>query len=204
MKRYLLTVLSLACAFGLEAQDMKTLFTRMPDAFLPQLETAWRKDLADLYLAGKEARLQNTMGGYSQLLKLTGDYLLLQVTERSAVEIKRLPLINNTSILCMITTVEGPAADSRVSFYTTEWQPLESAGLLTPVKAEWFIREDADRDALSRLDIDLIKYRLSPDDQTLTASFTTPLYLHKTERRELLPFLKDTSKVYTWNKSAFR
>jgi hypothetical protein len=205
MKRYFLLAVSCVCAFSLmKAQEMKTLFIQMPDAYLPQLETAWRKDLTDLYLAGKEARLQNTMNAYSKLLKLTEDYLLLQVTERSSVEIKRLPLVNNTYILCMVTTVEGPAPDSRVTFYTTEWQPLESSGLLAPVTAGWFIKENADREAIARLDIDLIRYRLSPDDQSLTATYTTPLYLHIQERREILPFLKDSSKVYVWNKSSFR
>jgi hypothetical protein len=189
---------------------MKTLFTQMPDSYLPQLETAWRKDLIDLYLAGKEARLQNTMGGYSRLLKLTEDYLLLQVTERSSVEMKTLPLINNTRIICMVTTAEGPVADSRVSFYTTEWQPLASSALFTPVPADWFIREDADtdsdafKDATARLDIKLIKYTLSPEDQTLTAVYTTPLYLSEEDRKKVLPFLKDSPKIYTWDKSCFR
>jgi hypothetical protein len=192
------------CAFGLKAQDMKTLFTGMPDACMPQLETAWRKDLIDLYTEGKEARLQNTMGGYSTLLKLTEDYLLIRVTERSTVELKRLPLVNNTYILCMVTTVEGPVADSRVSFYTTEWQPLASTGLLTPPTVDRFAKEGTDSELIARLDMDLIHYRLSPDAQTLTAVCTTPLYLHEEERKELLPFLKDTSCVYVWDKSSFR
>jgi hypothetical protein len=204
MKQYRLIILLCICALSLKAQDMKTLFTHMPDACLPQLETAWRKDLIDLYLTGKEARLQNTMTGYSKLLKLTDDYLLLQVTERSTIEIKKLPLVNNTYIICMITTIEGPVADSRVTFYTTEWQPLESSGLLPPLTADWFIKEGIDRDLLSRLDMDLIKYQLSPNDQTLTATCTTPLYLHQKGRKEILPFLKDTPKVYTWDKSSFR
>ncbi|MDR1918414.1 MAG: DUF3256 family protein [Tannerellaceae bacterium] len=210
MKRYSLLLLFCICALGIKAQDMKTLFTNMPDSYLPQLETAWRKDLIDLFLAGKEARLQNTMTGYSRLLKLTDDYLLLQVTERSAVEMKRLPLINHTYIICMIVTVEGPVADSRVAFYTTEWQALESSNLFTPVAADWFIAENADRDsdackdALARLDMDLIKYELSSDAQTLTAVYTTPLYLSEQERKKILPFLKDVPKVYTWDKSSFR
>jgi hypothetical protein len=203
MKRYILLISFCICALNIKAQEMKTIFIHMPDACLPQLETAWRKDLTDLYLAGKEARLQNTMTGYSKLLKLTDDYLLLQVTERSTIEIKRLPLVNNTYILCVITTVEGPVADSRVTFYTTEWQPLGSSRLFTPVKAEDFIKEGVGREAVSRLDIDLIRYQLSPDDQTLTATYTSPLYLHTKERDELLPFLKDTPQVYTWDKSSF-
>jgi hypothetical protein len=110
----------------------------------------------------------------------------------------------------MVTTVEGPVADSRVSFYTTGWQLLESSGLFTPVDAGWFIREnagmdsDAFQDAISRLDMDLITYHLNPDAMTLTAAYTTPMYLNKQERAKALPFLKDYDKVYTWDKSAFR
>jgi hypothetical protein len=204
MKHYTLFLLFSVCALSIKAQDMKTLFTHMPDAYIPQLETAWRKDLIDLYLAGKEACLQNTMMGYSKLLMLTEDYLLLQVTERSSIEIKRLPLINDTYILCLLTTLEGPVPDSRITFYTTGWQALEPTGLLAPVGPEWFIKEGVDRELISRLDMDMIKYRLSPNEPSLTATYTTPLYLHTTERDEILPFLKDTVKVYAWDKSSFR
>jgi hypothetical protein len=189
---------------------MKTLFTQIPDAYLPQLEIAWRKDLAELFLAGKDARLQNTMGGYSQLQQLTDNYLMLRVTERSVVELKMLPLINHTYIICMVTTIEGPAPDSRVSFYTTEWQRLDPSALFTPVPPEWFLNDpgeadsDAFRDAIARLDMHLIKYRLSPEDLTLTAIYATPLYLNEEERQKTLPFLKENPKVYTWNRSCFR
>jgi hypothetical protein len=211
MKRYILMILIGLCAMGgVKAQDMKALFTNMPDALIPQLESAWRKDLIDLYASGKEARLQNTMGGNSKLLTLTGDYLLLQPTERTTIELKRLPLVNNTYIICMVTTLNGPAPDSRISFYSTEWQSLESESLLRPVAPVWFIKEEVDKssdafqDAMARLDINLIKYQLSPDNPNLTATYTTPLYLSEVERRNVLPFLKDTPKTYTWEKSYFK
>ena len=68
----------------MKAQDMDAVFVAMPDQYVPQLENAWRKDLIDLYNSGKEAKLKNTMNGFSTLKKLTDDYLLLQVTERSS------------------------------------------------------------------------------------------------------------------------
>jgi hypothetical protein len=110
----------------------------------------------------------------------------------------------------MVTTLDGPVADSRVSFYTTEWQLLESENLLTPVKAAWFVKEEADtgsdkyQDAIARLDMDLIKYQLSPDNQNLTATYTTPLYLSEAERSSVLPFLKDSPRTFTWEKSYFK
>ena len=123
---------------------------------------------------------------------------------------KVLPLVNDTYVVCMITTVYGPVPDSQVEFFTTDWKPLNPADLYTPVSAEWFIKDDADKnrtafsEATARLDMDLRKYSLSPDDQTLTVEYTTPQYLTKAERKQVEPFLKSTPKVYTWEKFHFK
>ncbi|MDH6305084.1 hypothetical protein M2459_002181 [Parabacteroides sp. PF5-5] len=210
MKRYISVLVFCFCVVGMWAQDMKSVFIAMPDVYIPQLESAWRKDLVDLYESGKEARLKNTMDGYSHLKQLTADYLLLQTTERSQVELKMLPLVNNTHIICMSITVEAPVADSRLQFFTTEWAPLEVSDLISPVAADWFLKEDADKnsdaykDAIALLDMDLIRYELNPDNQTLTATYTTPLYLSKQEKGKVLPFLKDEPKIYTWEKFQFK
>lgn len=210
MKRILFSILLSVFALGVWAQEMEALFVSMPDSNIPQLENAWRKDLVDLYKSGKEAKLKNTMNGFSTLKKLTSDYLLLEVTERSRIEIKLLPLVNNTNVVCFVRTVSGPVADSRVGFFTTEWAPLDASDLFTPVSADWFIKEDADRgstdflSATSRLDMDLIEYRLSPDSLALTATYNTPLYLSKEDRDKVIPFIKESPKVYTWEKHHFK
>lgn len=210
MMRNFAYILLFLCSFSaVKAQNIASLFSNMPDEHIPQLESAWRKDLIDLYNSGKEATLKNSMEGTSKLLKLTDNYLLLQVTERSTQEMKLLPLINNTNIICLVTTVNGPVADSRVDFFTTDWHPLATEGLLSPVTTEWFLKEDADKtsdsykDAVSRLDMELIKYNLNADDLTLTATYTTPLYLSREERDKVSVFLKDAPKVYTWDRTRF-
>ncbi|MBP3516888.1 MAG: DUF3256 family protein [Parabacteroides sp.] len=209
MKRLFLTILLGAFVWGMKAQNMEAVFVAMPDQYVPQLENAWRKDLIDLYRTGKEAKLKNTMNGFSTLKKLTDDYLLLQVTDRSTVEMKLLPLVNETYVVCLVTTVYAPVPDSRIEFFTTDWKPLETADLYTPVPAEWFVKDDADRnrasfiEATSRLDMDLRKYSLNPDDRTLTVEYTTPQYLTKAERKQVELFLKNTPKVYQWEKSRF-
>ena len=210
MKRLFLSILLCVFVWGMKAQEMDAVFVAMPDQYVPQLENAWRKDLIDLYNSGKEAKLKNTMNGFSTLKKLTDDYLLLQVTDRSTVEMKLLPLVNNTYVLCMITTVYGPVPDSQVEFFTTDWKPLDAADLYTPVSAEWFIKDDADKsriafiEATTRLDMDLRKYSLSPDNQMLTEEYTTPQSLSEAERKRVEPFLKNEPKVYTWEKFHFK
>ncbi|WP_080905346.1 DUF3256 family protein [Parabacteroides sp. Marseille-P3160] len=209
MKRILLSIVFAFCAIWVSAQDMAKVFTSMPDTLIPQLEEAWRKDLIDLFQNKKEAKLKNTMNGFSELNNLTADYLQLQLTERSSIELKLLPLVNNTYIICMVTTVSGPVADSRVAFYSTDWKELPAGDLLTPVADEWFLREDADTasvgyiQAVSRLDVDLIKYSLNAEELTLTAEYTTPLYLSAEEREKVAPFLKESPKVYRWKTSRF-
>lgn len=209
MKRLFLIILLGAFVWGMKAQNMEAVFVAMPDQYVPQLENAWRKDLIDLYQTGKEAKLKNTMNGFSTLKKLTDDYLLLQVTDRSTVEMKLLPLVNDTYVVCLIATVYGPVPDSRIEFFTTDWKPLDAADLYTPVPAEWFVKDDVDKsrtafiEAAARLDMDLRKYSLDPDDLTLTVEYTTPQYLTKAERKQVEPFLKATPKVYRWEKSRF-
>jgi len=194
---------------AVKAQDMASFFINMPNENILQLEEAWRKDLVDLYRSEKTASLDNTLKGRSTLLQLTPDYLLLQSTERSTMEMKFLPLINNTWIVCVITTVSAPVADSRVAFYTTEWQPLDASGLWSPTAADRFIKEGADRssdsflDAEALLDMELIRYRLNAEGTALTAEYTTPEYLNAEERATVKPFLKEEPIVYQWKAGRF-
>ncbi|MDR2469639.1 MAG: DUF3256 family protein [Tannerella sp.] len=194
---------------AVKAQDMANFFVRMPDEYIFSLESEWRKDLVELYKAGKPAALDNVMQGRSVLLKLTADYLLLQSTERSTVEMKFLPLINNTYITCVVTTVHAPVADSRVAFFTTDWQPLNAVELWKPAVSGQFVRTDVDvrdeayAEALSLLDLLLVHYRLSADDATLTAEYTTPAYLNAEEREKVKPFLKAAPMIYRWQTGRF-
>ena len=209
MKRFYILLICIFSISVATAQDMATFFIDIPDQYLPQLEDAWRKDLIDLYKSGNPAVLDNTMGGRSTLQKLTADYLLLQVTERSTMEIKFLPLINNTLIACVITTVFAPIADSRVTFFSMDWQPLPAVEIWSPATSDSFLKDDIDREdenfreAISYLDMDLIHYHLDPEQLIIKAEYTTPDYLSLEERTKITPFLQDSPKIYYWKTGRF-
>ncbi len=210
MKRIFFIIWFSLLTLSLLAQDMEKIFESMPDQFIPQLESAWRKDLVDLHKNGKEAKLKNTMNGFSELKQLTNDYLLLQATDRSTIEMKLLPLLNNTHVICMVTTLYGPIPDSRIDFFTTDWHLLDASELFTPVSKDWFIKEEIDLnspaviEALSRLDMNLQKYSLHPDQLILTIEFTTPQCLSKEDVRLVSPYLKQENKILTWEKHCFK
>lgn len=210
MKNLFLIIGMSLLSWGMSAQTMREVFETIPDQYVPQLESAWRKDLVDLYQTGKEAKLKNTMNGLSELKQLTDSYLLLQATERSTIEMRLLPLLNNTYVVCMVTTIYGPVPDSRIDFFTTDWKQLNSSELFTPVSKDWFIRSDVDAndpaaiEALSRLDMNLQKYSLHPEQLTLTVELTTPHYLSKEDGKKVYPYLKQEPKVLTWEKHCFK
>jgi hypothetical protein len=203
-------IAAFALSVGINAQTMEDVFAEMPDEYIHQLDDAWRKDLISLYKEGKEATLQNVMEGKSTLTKLTDDYISLIVSERSKLEMKLLPLVNDTKLVCMITTVYGPAPDSRVRFFTTEWKPLDQADLLSPVGKEWFIEDSVDKnsinymEAISLLDMDLFEYTLNPDNLELTEEYSTPKYLGTEEKKKAESILKNSPKKYIWEKSHFK
>ena len=206
MKHFIAGLFITCTFFAARAQKMEDYFIRIPNDFIVQLEEAWRKDLVDLYKSGKPAILENTMQGKSVLKKLTDHYLLLQSTESSTVELKLLSLVNNTQIICMIETVYAPVADSRVSFYTTDWQLLPSGDIFTPVAEEWFRIENPDlssREYFKQLNIFLVKYSLSDENENLTAEYMTPLFLDDDTRQRLKPLIKPDPKIYTWKSGRF-
>lgn len=211
MKRTIFSFIFSAALVSASAQDMQTLFCQMPDQYIPQLQDAWRKDLTDLFKEGKDARLKNNMNGYSTLEALTPDYLRLQATERTRIEMRRLPLINGTYVICMVTTYFGPAPDSRVAFFSTDWKPLDGGETLfvPPMRGDFF-RTDADttsvawQDTQAALDMDLMEYRLSPDAPTLTVAYTTPEYLSAETQKTVAPFLTNEKITYRWEQSRFK
>ena len=210
MKNFLISILLVFSVTFAKAQNMEEVFVKMPDNIIVQLEEAWRKDLVVLYKSGKTATLENGMLGRSTLQKLTSDYMLIQSTEHSTVEMKLLPLVNNTLVICLIETVFGPVADSRISFFSTEWEKISLNELFVPVAEDWFLKNDIDctspefEDVMAELNMFLVKYSLCAENANLTAEFTSPQYLSDKVREKALPFLKTGFRTYEWKSGRFQ
>lgn len=200
-------LLCLCCVAGTHtamAQEIDKLFVAMPDQYLPYLDSAWRKDLVDLYKSGKEATLKNTMNGQSTLKTLTADYLLLQATQRSTIELKLLPLVNNTHLICMVRTVFAPVADSQLRFFTSEWKELDAKEMFTPPTKVDFVRKKADLKRLDCIDIDLFFYSLSANDNVLSIGYASPEYMSEEMKADVKPLLKEGPLVFKWDSFRFK
>ena len=113
MKKLISILIGIASVVGVQAQDMKTLFVSMPDSIAPLLTKVNREDCIDFLASNMKAEVKNRFGKTAELKKLTDDYLQLQTTSRSTLEMKLLPLNDSVKIVCMVNTVCASAADVR-------------------------------------------------------------------------------------------
>ena len=203
----LLCILSISSAF---AQDMKSVFISMPDSIAPLLTKVNKEDCVDFLAYDMKAEVKNRFGGVTELKVLTDDYLFLQTTANSSMEMKLLPVNDSTKVVCMIKTVCSSACDSEVHFYSSDWkQKLMTTDYLSKPEGDIFFLpvDSSDEEyALIRKEanVHLLKASLSKEDVSLTFIYTTPDYLNKENKEKLEPYLRKEPVVLIWQEGKFR
>ena len=203
----LLCILSISSAF---AQDMKSFFISMPDSIAPLLTKVNKEDCVDFLAYDMKAEVKNRFGGVTELKVLTDDYLFLQTTANSSMEMKLLPVNDSTKVVCMIKTVCSSACDSEVHFYSSDWkQKLMTTDYLSKPEGDLFFLpvDSSDEEyALIRKEanVHLLKASLSKEDVSLTFIYTTPDYLNKENKEKLEPYLRKEPVVLKWQEGKFR
>ena len=199
---YILTLM-LALATQANAQEMRTIFTEMPDSIIPLLTYSNRADCVDFLDAKMKARVTNRLDGQSELLQLTPDYLKMKLTKHTQLQMKLLPRSSGDTIICMINTVCAEARDSRIRFYTKKWLEVKNIGkiFLRPSIMDFFPIDTLLEKKMEIADIELIEYILSPAEPTLTARYTMPSYMSRKDSAFVAKGMHDI--VFRWNGKAF-
>ncbi|MDD2560047.1 MAG: DUF3256 family protein [Bacteroidales bacterium] len=137
----LLLLLTCLTVSGVWSRSVADCFKDMPAHLLPGLNPAMRLDLVDFFNSGKTARLLGLMGAEMELKIMTEDYLMLQTSAVSNVQLKLLPLKNGNQLLAVVNTVKAPTASSDLAFYSLDWQPVDT--LTKPdLAAAYFFNKD--------------------------------------------------------------
>jgi len=210
MGRRLLTIISIFCAISAFAQDMKTVFVAMPDSVVPLLTKVNREDCIDFLASNMKAEVTNRLGGKTEMKVLTEDYVFVQMTPNSTLEMKLLPVNDSTKVVCMVKTVCASACNSEIGFYASDWSKKFENGdfLLKPSADAFFLPNDtiSEEGTLIRkkADMHLMKASLSKDDASLTFIYTTPDYFNKEDREKLLLHLRKEPIVFRWQDRKFR
>ena len=192
------------------AQQVRESFINMPDTLCPLLTKINREDFIDFLDSNMKAEVNNRLGGKSEMTRLAADFLEVKMTAQSTFQLKVLQKSDGSQLLCAVSTVCGPACDSHIQFYTTDWQPVDATKLLPSLpKLDSFLKPlPADaayalRDARRQADMLLMKADLSPDENSLTFTFTTPDYMEAEAAKLLQPYIAPTVTLQ-WNGKRFK
>ena len=210
MKGRLLLIAVLFCAMPLFAQNMKSVFIAMPDSITPLLSQVNKEDCVDFLDSNMKAEVTNRFGGKTEMKVLTDDYVLMQTTPGSTLEMKLFPVNDSTKVVCMVKTVCASACDSEIRFYASDWSKELSMDdfLQRPDVEAFYLPQDSITEEYTltrkKADMDLMKASLSKDDASLTFIYTTPEYMNKEDKEKLLPSLRKEPIVLQWQDGKFR
>lgn len=207
MKRFIFALFLISFAWNASAQYISPFFTGMPDDIFSYLSGNNRKDLVDLYKAGKTAQVENILKGQSALNELSDNFLSLKLSQSTTAQIKLLPLNDTAKVIAITLTVCGPACSSQIRFFTTSWKPIEVKELLPGISLDDFLNKEAlakstDSSVLQPLDLTFFKYSFSKDSNDLTISLDSENYLSKEDYKRVSPLIESDCKFY-WKNGRF-
>ena len=183
----LFVVLTLPTNLSAESKTtVGDVFATMPDSLMPYLSKNNRLDLIDFAKAGMKSEVNNALDGSTELLKLTDNYMKLQLNSQTTVEmrlIKADSLLADSAdyVLYVVKTCRtSDAGHSEVRKFTSKWMPLSLSLSLKDRVGEMMMRkqdttEEEWQKAVAAIDNADVTAELSPDSDILSLSLTFSL-----------------------------
>ena len=139
MRKWIVAALFASITGQVSAQDVtiRDIFKQMPDSLMPYLSQNNRLDFIDFLDSHMKAEVRNTLGGTSEMTALADDSLTIRMSESLKTDLLLLPLaqpIDSISqVVAMVETflVDSIYGESRVSYFTPDWQRLPSEPVLS-------------------------------------------------------------------------
>lgn len=205
-KLFVLILLAIVSAVAPARTPIRQWFAAMPDSVMPLLTKNNRLDFMDFIDCQMAAVVTNRLEGKSEMKALTDDYLCLEYTKSSHVEMKLLPVTDTTDVLCLVTTLKAAVEDSHVMFFGEGWVPLPvSTYLQGPQIRDFGTAEPSDSvlQAYKKVDVCFKVYALSADEATLTCRLTALDYLDEAAAEEVGRYISCPKITYTWENGRF-
>ncbi len=178
MKKYILyTLACLFCLAGNAQLSIRDIFAAAPDSIFPLMTQNNRLDCLDFKENNMQARVKNRMDLFTEMTDLTSNYLRIQMTEHSIVQMRLLSASDST--FCLINTYLGPAPDSHITFFRADWTPVSIDAPQPAVEDFWkpvpdSLKQEAKFAQMSLKDLTLISIdAYSEEEATLTFTLQT-------------------------------
>lgn len=188
------------------AENLRTLFVNMPDSIMPTLTKSERMDFLDYMDSGMRARVRNKLGGESEMTLLQDNMLSVRTSQSGRLDMVLLGKKGGGNIICIIKTVSARYDDSRLSFYTENWEPVPVKELIEQPRFDDYLTKEA----LKSDSLDVLKKESILRLQSITASgdtlefrYTSLDYIGEDADRFKSWFRTDPI-VYVWTGKRFK
>lgn len=204
MKKYTLLLLLSCFTLMSSAQSIDEVFKAMPDELLPAFSEANKTML----LVDSSLSVIPYPLGEIERLDYSDTFLSIKTSDVGTMQLKILPLVNDTKIIALIKTVCTKICDSDIRFYTDDWEEVDKDSLLPELTIRDFLNTDqADTPefkwALSKVDIFPLQYQFKENSTHLEAKFDIANHLSPQDLKKLKPYLERETIDLSWNKSIF-
>lgn len=194
------------------AQDMGSVFVSMPKDLLLGVSLEQRKSLAtsESDSLTNQAIVINAVGDSIVRTAYSDDYMSIKTSDVGTLEFKLLPLVNDSYIVAVVTTVCGSICDSRIDFYSTAWEVLDKNKLFPIIDINTFLIQDLDKssleikNALAPVDMLPVKYHFRNGTANLEIENELGKYLSKNDYEVVKSYLKTDPIVLVWDKLMYR
>ncbi len=160
MKRLLFTVWLVITAQLAYSVDIKTLFVEMPDSIMPLLTKSNKLDFLDYADMNMQANATNKLGGVSNMADIKDDYLSLQMTSSSKVDMKLYYGKDSLLTIAIVETVCGGYCDSKITFYNEQWEQLAIEDIIELPGIDDYLNRKAMRQTENRDAVGNMIYRM--------------------------------------------
>ena len=204
MKRYF-TLLILSCITLLSyGQTMDDVFKTMPNDFLPAFSEA---DKTMLLVDSSLSVIPYALGEIERLA-YSDTFLSIKTSEVGTMQIKILPLINNTQIIVLIKTVCSGVCDSDIRFFTNEWKEIDKKSILPTITPQVFfdqkeLNTPEFKLTVSQIDMFPLEFQFKNGSNNLQVKFDIANHLSALDFAKIEPFLVKETIDLLWNKSMF-
>lgn len=205
IRRILILVVAVLGTVPMQAQTMRQMWMDMPDEMVPYLNRSNRTELADYVEMKVDAAIRNKLEDTTCIEMLTPEYVRVRLNASHRLEMKLLNRGDGSKVLCVVNTYLGPAADSRLSFYDTEWHRIydiqvpDAASLVLKHRPEGMGLERYS-ELLSMLVPLLVEMCLSETDDTITMFLSIPM-ISRDDMDEIKSVL--CQQVLRWDGTSF-
>ncbi len=180
-------------AMPVAARTVRDFFASEQNGIFITLPQDERLDMLDYYEAGQNVPATNNFGGTATIDTLTTDYLKLQTSGSTLVEMLMTTSKRDT-VIYVVQTALLPSADSHVAAYDTEWNELNTDKYFKmPQLADFISIPKGDKtrkdDLVKMVKMPTIECSFDLPDRTITATPTISGTMTNEDYDALKPYL---------------